>query len=127
MPPPGHVPVIVVASLDGDTVSRLDRHLLGCAMVHQVMDPIGLLDEIRSCNPDVIVIDFRSPAIQLATIAALSSDLPKGAAVLLWGATEESQLDVFDVAESNAVWKACDAELTEAAVAGLCLDLLEQH
>lgn len=119
------LPMVFVATRDRSRCNAIARKIGSAAAVQQIEDVVSFLDNVKataSLSP-LVVIDCVEASVQPSTIATLAHELPKGSAVLVWGATEADR-DLTDLATSDRGWLRCGVEATPDDVAALIRMLL---
>lgn len=119
------LPMVFVATRSGTRCAEIAKHVGASAAVQQIQDVVAFLDNLKataSLSP-MVVIDCVEASVQPSTIATLAHELPKGSAVLIWGATEAHR-ELTDLATGGQGWLRCDAEATTGDVASLIHMLL---
>ncbi len=121
------LPMVFVASSNGDRCAEIARLVGETAAVQQIEDVVAFLDNLKataSLSP-MVVIDCVDASVQPSTIATLAHELPPSSAVLIWGATDQHR-DLTDLASGGQGWLLCGAEATASDVAALIHMLLGQ-
>lgn len=118
-------PMVFVATSDRERCDEIAERIGTAAAVQQIEDVVAFLDNVKataSLSP-LVVIDCVKASVQPATIATLAHELPKGSAVLIWGATEAHR-DLTDLATHDRGWLRCGVEATPSDVAAIIQMLL---
>ena len=98
-PPELALPMVILATRGEEREAGITRWLGERAALQVVHDAVHLLECVAVAMnlAPVIVVDCLVPAVQLETLFMLTGDLPKGATVVLWGISDEVELDAFAV------------------------------
>ncbi|MEO0325806.1 MAG: hypothetical protein AAF447_22835 [Myxococcota bacterium] len=110
---------VLVATGDGERLSRLARALPEQATTLFVEDVVALLELLqhpRQAAP-VIVLDCQRRAIHPTTLATVASELPPGAPIVLWGLDAREWDALSALLEDSSRWHhlAADADASAAA------------
>ncbi|MGB5696963.1 MAG: hypothetical protein WBM46_15000 [Polyangiales bacterium] len=119
------LPMVFVATRSRERCAGIAKHLGAIAAVQQIEDVVAFLDNLKataSLSP-LLVIDCAEASVQPSTIATLEHELPRGSAVLIWGATEHDR-DLTDLATSDRGWLRCGIEASPSDIASLIRMLL---
>lgn len=124
--PRGEVPLVVVASSSPIALSMLSVALGGAAYVEPARDALALVEGLGRHEDGLILLDCRSPSVQLETLLALSPELPAGTRVVLWGEPDalEHRLAALG-APMPASWVCCGPNAGADDVAAVCRVLLD--
>lgn len=121
------LPMVFVATSNRARCAGIAKHVGEAAAVQQIEDVVAFLDNLKataSLSP-MVVIDCVEASVQPSTIATLAHELPKGSAVLIWGAGDQHS-DLTELASGGHGWLRCGAEATPGDVAALIHMLLGQ-
>lgn len=121
------LPMVFVATRSRARCAEIAKRVGTAAAVQQIEDVVAFLDNLKataSLSP-MVVIDCVEASVQPSTIATLAHELPRGSAVLIWGASE-SHRDLTNLASGGQGWLRCGAEATPNDVAALIHMLLGQ-
>jgi hypothetical protein len=119
-PAPGAPPVVIVASLDRGRIAALTAALATRGSVAGVEDAAGLVDTLRDCTSyrPIVVVDCLRSAFEPAALLSIFHRLPPESQFLLWGASEELQIQIAGFRGGRWFWCRSDASLEH--VASLC-------
>lgn len=121
------LPMVFVATRSRKRCEAIAKQVGSVAAVQQIQDVVSFLDNVKataSLSP-LVVIDCVEASVQPSTIATLAHELPKSAAVLVWGATEEHRA-LIDLTTRDRGWLRCGVEAKPGDVAALITMLLGQ-
>jgi hypothetical protein len=121
------LPMVFVATRSRTRCADIAKQVGHAAAVQQIEDVVAFLDNLKataSLSP-MVVIDCVEASVQPSTIATLAHELPRGSAVLVWGASEKHR-ELTDLASRGEGWLLCGAEATPNDVASLIHMLLGQ-
>lgn len=122
----GELPRVLAASSEPRAIEALRRYLAGSATVVQIVDLVGLLDALD--EPDlvkpIVLLDCQRPTVHVTSIAAIGEDLPRGTAIVLWGASEATWRELDRERVPSCRWVRCSQEATTDDVGSLCTMLM---
>ena len=115
------LPMVLLATRSIERCKEVEAHLEGAAAIQRVEDVVSFLDNLKATASlcPLVVVDCVETSVQPATLAALTHELPRDSAVLLWGATDEHHREVISLAERDRGWLRCGVEASPGDVAAL--------
>lgn len=122
----GSLPRVLAASAEPRSIADLERYLARTARVVEIVDLVALLDALDEPNlhTPIVLIDCRSPTVNVTSVAAIGEDLPAGTAIVLWGASETTWRELDRDRVPACRWVRCSQEATTEDVGSLCTALL---
>jgi hypothetical protein len=120
------LPVVLVASNNGDLVRNFGAWLDPRATVQRVRGTLAMLEDLASASDRrlVIVLDARAPSVRPLSLAAIADELPPGTQVLLWGVGADVYSKMLVVSSAVAKWLVCGTESPTAEVVAQCARLV---
>jgi CheY-like chemotaxis protein len=113
--------LVVFASRDEVAVSAFEASMPSDVRVLRLDDVFSALDSLRGQDAEepTLVVDQREGLFRTETVAALSSALPDGARVLLWGSSEEETDEATTLAPGRRFHRA-DGATSVVDLARMC-------
>jgi hypothetical protein len=120
------LPRVLAATTDSHQLDALRHYLAGTANVVHIRDLAGLLDALEEQNSHhpIVLVDCSHPSVHIGSVAAIREDLPRGSTVVVWGADENTWLDLERDKQPGCRWVRCSREATTDDVGSLCSMLL---
>jgi hypothetical protein len=120
------LPRVLAACAEPRAVEALRNFLTGTATVTKIADLVGLLDALEEpgLSKPIVLLDCRRPTVHVSSVAAIGEDLPKGTAVVLWGASDAVWRDLDRDRVASCRWVRCSQEATTEDLGSLCSMLI---
>lgn len=127
-PPAEHASgkTVLLAAGSGPRRDALERQLAEAARVIYLEDVMSLFDilQSRTLRSPVVIVDCDTPTVHPVTVATFTPDFPHGTAVLLWGASEQVENDVYQTAQGQGRYTSVASSVHAGDVVALALALL---